>query len=133
MSVRLILTIIGNLAWGAVLVAVVLWLLPRLEIYIPLPGLVALLAAFAAYAVVSYRIASRALSKKPEAGLTSMIGSRGKVVSPLTPRGMVRIKGELWEAVSKGSSVGTGEEIIVVGQDGLRLIVDRVKSRDDRD
>lgn len=133
MSVRLILTIIGNLAWGAVLVAVVLWLLPRLEIYIPLPGLVALLAAFAAYTVVSYRIASRALSKKPEAGLTSMIGSRGKVVSPLTPQGMVRIKGELWEAVSKGSSVGTGEEIIVVGQDGLRLIVDRVKSRDDRD
>jgi len=36
---------------------------------------------------------------------------------------MVKIKGELWKATSEGGVLDTGDEITVVGQDGLRLIV----------
>ena len=104
--------------------AVVLWGLPQLDIHIPLAGLIALMVAWGAYAVISYRMGSQALRKKPVVGLPAMVGSRGKVVSPLAPVGLVKIKGELWEATSAGNKmIDTGEEVTVVGQDGLKLVV----------
>ena len=54
-----------------------------------------------------------------------MIGSRGKVVSPLAPVGFIKIKDELWEAESAGGKIGTGKEVMVIEQDGLKLIVRR--------
>jgi membrane-bound serine protease (ClpP class) len=73
---------------------------------------------------------SRALRRKPVTGLPAMIGSRGKVVSPLAPKGVIRIKGELWEAKSAGRRISTGEVVTVVGQDGLRLIVRKSNAGD---
>jgi membrane-bound serine protease (ClpP class) len=52
-----------------------------------------------------------------------MVGSQGKVVSPLDPQGVVRIKGELWKATSAAGRIDTGEEVTVVRQEGLKLIV----------
>ena len=120
---RLILAIISTLLEEVALVVVVLYGLPGLGIYIPLPGLIALMIAWGVYSVIVYRIGSRALRKKPMPGLLTMIGSRGKAASPLVPEGFVRIKGELWEAKSLSGKIRTREEIMVVGQDGLKLIV----------
>ena len=53
------------------------------------------------------------------------LGSQGEVVSPLAPDGMVRINGELWVAESESGRLDTDEKIIVVGQDGLKLVVRR--------
>ena len=58
-------------------------------------------------------------------GLPEMIGSTGKVVSPLAPEGTVKVKNELWTAKSTGEDIDAGENITVVAQDGLRLIVRR--------
>jgi len=124
-SPRLILAILSSLLEEAALVAIVFWGLPRLGIHIPLGGLIALMAALAAFEVITYRIGSRALKRKPVAGLSSMVGSKGRVVSPLDPEGLVRIKGELWQSRSSGRRINIGEEVIVVGQDGLKLIVRR--------
>jgi len=101
---------------------IVLWGLPKLGVHIPLAGLIALMVAWGAYAVFTYQSGSRALRKKPVAGLPTMVGSRGKVVSSLTPEGMVRIKGELWQATSAGGNIDTDEEVTVVEQNGLKLI-----------
>jgi membrane-bound serine protease (ClpP class) len=106
-----------------VIAAVVLLGLPRVGIHIPLWGLVALMVAWASYAIITYRSGSRALRKKPQIGLPHMVGSKGKVVSPLVPEGLVRIKGELWRAKSAGDRMNTGERITVVGQEGLKLTV----------
>ena len=130
MNVRLIFAIISTLLEEAALVVIVLWGLPRLDIEIPLAGLIALMLAWGAYSVITYRIGSRALSKKATAGLHTMVGTKGEVVSPLAPKGVVRIKGELWEAMSSGESIDVGEEIIVVGQDGLKLTVCRSSTED---
>jgi len=108
-------------------VAVVLWGLPKLGIRIPLAGLIALMAALAAYAVITYRMGSRVLRRKTVAGLTDMVGSKGKVVTPLDLEGLVRIKGELWKSKSVDERIDAGEEVIVVKQDGLKLIVRRNK------
>jgi membrane-bound ClpP family serine protease len=126
-TARLILAILSTLLEEAAVVAVVLWGLPKLGIRIPLAGLIALMAALAAYAVITYRMGSRALRRKTVAGLTDMVGSKGKVVTPLDLEGLVRIKGELWESKSVDERIDAGEEVIVVKQDGLKLIVRRNK------
>jgi len=120
---RLIIAIFSTLVEEAALVVIVLWGLPQIGIRIPLPGLIALMVAWGAFAVFIYRMGSRALRKKPVAGLLTMVGSRGKAASPLAPDGFVRIKGELWEAKSLSGKIGTREEVMVVGQDGLKLMV----------
>jgi membrane-bound ClpP family serine protease len=132
MNLRLILAILSSLLEEVALVAVVLWGLPKLGINIPLAGLITLVLALAAYDVITYRLGSRALKKKPVAGLTDMVGSRGKVVSPLDPEGLVRIKGELWQCRAVDRRIDAGEEVFVVAQDGLKLMV-RTEKRGDED
>ena len=123
MSGRLIIAIVSTALEEAALAAGVLWGLPKLGIHIPLWVLIIMMAAWCAYTVITYRMGSRALRRKPIPGLLDMAGSEGKVVSPLAPEGMVRIKGELWMAKSTSERMDTGEEVTVVGQDGLKLIV----------
>ncbi len=103
--------------------AIVLWGLPELGIEIPLAGLIGLLAVLGAYSVITYRIGSQALRRKPIIGLPDMIGTKGRVVSPLTPEGTVKIGDEFWEAAATTNSIETGEKITVVAQDRLKLIV----------
>jgi len=122
--------VLATLLEEAALVALVFWGLPQLGIHIPLPGLIALMVGLVALAVFTFRLSSRALLKKPVVGLSSMIDSKAKVVSPLAPEGMVKIKGELWEAVSIAGTIDAGEKVTVVGQDALKLIV-RKSSLDD--
>lgn len=125
MTARLIWAIISNLLEEAALVVVVLWGLPELGIHIPLAGLIALMVAWGVISVIVYRVGSQALRRKALAGLPAMVGTKGRVVRQLAPKGLVRIKGELWEAMSSGANVDVGEEVVVMGQDGLRLIVDK--------
>ncbi len=123
MSGRLIIAIVSTTLEEAALAVGVLWGLPKLGIDIPLWVLIIVMAAWGAYTITTYRMGSRALRRKPVHGLPVVLGSEGKVVSPLVPEGMVRIKGELWMAKSTSETMATGEEVIVVGQDGLKLIV----------
>ncbi len=127
MTPRLIVAILSTLLEEVAIAVLVLWLLPRFDIHLPLAVLVIIMVAWAAYAVITYRMGSRALRKKPVAGLSDMVGTKGKVVSPLDPQGLVRIKGELWKARSAGGRIATGEEVTVVRQEGLKLVVRREK------
>ena len=129
MTARFILAIVSTMLEEAALAALVLWGLPLLGIHLPLAVLIALMAALAAYAVITYRLGSRAMGRKPVVGLPDMVGGQGRVVSPLAPEGLVRIKGELWESKSDGRRIKAGEEVTVVGQEGLKLIVRRAKPK----
>ncbi len=123
MTGRLVLAIISTILEEIAIVVIVLLGLPRLGIQIPLWGLIALMVVWGAYSVTTYRIGSRALRRKPLLNLPDMVGSKGKVVSPLAPEGLVRIKGELWVAKSASDEIEPGEEVTVVGQDRLKLVV----------
>ena len=59
-----------------------------------------------------------------------MIGANGRAVSALDPEGTVNIKGELWQAISSGDPITTGELITVVDQDELTLTVARRNNAD---
>jgi membrane-bound ClpP family serine protease len=123
MTTRLIIAIVTTALEEAAIAAVVLWLLPKVDVHLPIFVLVIIMLAWAAFAVFTYRMGSRALRKKPVAGLSDMVGSRGEVVSPLDPEGVVKIKGERWVAKSARGRLDIGEEVTVVGQEGLKLIV----------
>lgn len=129
MTGRLILAIGSTILEEAAIAAIVLLGLPHLGINIPLWGLIALMVAWGAYAIITYRMGSRALMRKPEIVLP-LIGIKGKVVSPLAPEGIIRIKGELWQATSVGENIDNGEEVTVVGQGGLKLIVHKSSTSD---
>jgi len=130
MTTRLVLAIISTLLEEAAVVAIVLWGLPQLGIHIPLAGLIALMVAWGVFSVFIYRMGSRALRRKPVVDLSPMVDSRGKVISQLALDGQVRIKGELWQATSAGERIDAGEEVIVVDQDGLKLIVRKLSNSD---
>jgi len=123
MTARLILGIISTLLEEAAIVVIVRWGLPEIGVHVPLWGLIALMVAWGAYSVFTYRLGSRALRRKPVLGLPDMLGSKGEIVSPLAPEGLVRIKGELWVAKSTSGEMESGREVIVVGQDSLKLMV----------
>jgi membrane-bound serine protease (ClpP class) len=125
MTARLIIAIITTAFEEAAIAVIGLWLLPEVNIHLPIFVLVIIMLAWAGFAVFTYRLGTRALKRKPEGGLSDMVGMRGEVVRSLDPEGMVRIKGELWKAKSAGRKINAGEEVTVVGQRGLKLIVER--------
>ena len=131
MTGRLILAIVSTLLEEAALVVIVRWGLPKMGIEIPLAGLIALMLAWCAYSVITYRIGSRALGRKPVISLPDMVGSKGKVVSPLAPEGLVRIRGELWIAKSASGEMELDKKVIVVEQNGLKLVVRGSSATDD--
>lgn len=123
MTGRLILFIISALLEEAAIAVIVLWGLPQVGIQIPLWGLTIIMLAWIAFSIITFRLGTRALIRKEIAGLPNMIGTKGKVVSPLTPEGLVRIKGELWVAKSDTGEMKPGSEVIVVAQERLKLVV----------
>ena len=122
-TARLILAIASTAAVEAALFVIWRWVLPEWGIEIPLAALIAAMAAYAVFAVVDFWFVTRVLKRQTVVGLPTMIGSKGKVVRPLAPEGQVTIKGELWGAEAIDSNLDRCEQILVVGQDGLKLIV----------
>jgi len=114
-------SIVTSILEEAALASVVLWLLPGFGIDIPLWGLILLMIALGVYSYMTYQLGKKALDKKPI--VSPDIGSRGKVTTPLTPRGYVRIGTELWKASSTDSSIDAGEEVVVIGMQGMTLLV----------
>ena len=60
-------------------------------------------------------------------GAEGMVYKVGSVVRRLAPQGLVRVNGELWQAVSiSGEEIEAGEKVEVLRLDGLTLHVDRL-------
>ena len=118
------LTITTSLLEQVALVAVVLWLLPKVAIDIPLWGLILMMIALGVYNYISYRLGKKAIVKKPMISLD--IGSRGRTTTPISPTGYVRVNGELWQA-SSNSKIDAGKEITVVGIDGMTLVISPIE------
>ena len=115
--------IVTALLAEAALVAVVLWLLPQWGVNIPVWGLILLMVALGVYEVITYRIGKRALDRKPVTSSEAMVSCCGTATTPLAPDGYVQVEGELWRALSTGSNIDKGEEIVVVGIKRLTLFV----------
>lgn len=118
-----IFNIATGLLKGAVLAAIVLWLLPLWGIYIPIWGRILIVIAFLCYEIVTFRIGRRAFERKPVIWAEAIVGCCGKATTPLTPKGYVRVQGEYWRALSSDVNINEGDDIVVVEMNRLTLHV----------
>jgi membrane-bound ClpP family serine protease len=107
----------------AILVAAMLWILPLIDINLPLWVLAPATIVLQAYNVFSYRKSIQALRTQPIPGMSNMIGTQGETVSTLIPDGLVKIRGELWAATAVNGNIVNGRTVTVVEQSGLKLVV----------
>ena len=128
---RILITVLATLAEEIALVVFVLLGLPMLGVEIPLGGLIAIMSGIAAYGVISYRLGSRALMKKPRAGLCDMVGLNCEVVQTLAPDGVVKIGSEFWSARTSGPEIDKGKMVTVIERNGLQLVVKNADNSDD--
>ncbi len=123
MSGRLIIAIVSTIAEEAAVLLIGLWLLPRINVHIPVFLLALMMLAWLGWSVFTYRKGTIALVRKPVHGLVDMKGMKGVVVQPLRPEGLIKIGGELWNARAISGRTESGTNVVVVSQQGLKLIV----------
>jgi membrane protein implicated in regulation of membrane protease activity len=115
--------ILGWMLEEAILVAAVLWLLPQFNVNLPLWLLAILMAALAVYSYTMYRVGRSTFLIRPKVAAETVIGNGGKVTKRLAPEGYVKVQGVLWKATCVESELEVDDEVVVVGIEGLRLIV----------
>ncbi len=103
------------------LLLVLLVVLPYAGIVVPSWVVISSVAILATISIVLTRLNLRTLGLKVTR--SPDVGVRARVVKALTPRGYVRVGGELWPATSESGVVLEGEEVRVLRMEGLRLIV----------
>ena len=122
---RTLFTVFLVLGDEIIIVLIVLFILWNLGIDLPLWALIPLVVGLGAFSVMLYKLVGPVLNKKQITGREGMIGLEGKVVTPLAPEGVIKVRGELWKASSTEASISTDEEVIVVRLEGLKLLVRR--------
>jgi membrane-bound serine protease (ClpP class) len=115
----------GRAALRAILVSVILIITLVLALlFLPTPWNVVAIAAAAVwevcFAVVGIRWSRR---RKAQVGVHTLVGTLGEASTSLTPRGQVRINGEIWEARAS-QNARAGETVRVTRVEGLMLEVE---------
>ena len=86
-----------------------------------------LLAVFAVFIV----LARRAMKRPAVIGREELIGKPGVAATDLAPKGLVKIKGELWSAASE-ERIRKGERVIIKDVKGVTLIAKRLPEKKPR-
>ena len=76
-----------------------------------------------------FYVGVKAQFKRVKTGKEALIGARGLATSDLKPKGEVRVMGEFWEATAKGTAIGVGQAVEVVGMEGMFLVVKAVEQK----
>jgi membrane protein implicated in regulation of membrane protease activity len=102
------------------LVLLVLWFF---RITLPLWTAIVLALALGGVAFIFQRSVVPSFRRRRVTGAEGMVGMNGEVIEPLRPVGLVKVKGEYWEARAENGDVPIGETVEVTGVDGLMLKV----------
>jgi membrane-bound serine protease (ClpP class) len=90
-------------------------------------GVVAVLSAAAIDVVEVTFFARWSKRRRATVGAETLVGRTGVVIRAVSPRGQVRLDGEIWEATSE-ETLAPGEEIVVRAIHGLVLDVEGTSS-----
>ena len=99
-----------------------------LGIEIPLPVKIVIAVILGTFVFIIHKAVIPALRRKKITGSEGMIGLEGEVIEALTPVGAVMVRGERWKAKSVDEDISAGDEVEILGVNGLTLTV-RLKSR----
>ena len=113
----------GVFRWHASGVLTIIAVILALTV-LPSPwGVVAVVGAVAIDTVEVTFFARWSKRRRATVGAETLVGRTAVAVRSLSPRGQVRLNGELWEARAT-VDVAPGEEVVVTGLDGLVLDVE---------
>jgi membrane-bound ClpP family serine protease len=129
-TARLFLAVFSTILEEIAIYAIWRWVLPEFDINLPVGVLVGMMVAWGVFSIFLFILTTIVLRKQVPVGLPSMVGTRGKAASALSPEGMVKIKSELWAAKADTGRIASGDDIEVVGEDGLKLVVKPVGKTD---
>lgn len=96
---------------------------------VPAWAALALVAAWLVKDLLAFPRMKRYYESSP--GPRPIAGTCGTAVTPLAPRGYVRVHGELWQAIlaAEAESVDEGRRVQVRAIEGLTLVVEAERSR----
>jgi len=123
---RLVIAIISMALEQVAIWVIWRWLLPEFDIHLHVGVLIGIMIAWGIFGTWLFIFTTRALKKQATVGLPSMVGSTGMAAANLSPDGMVKIRGELWGAISEEGNISAGERIVVTGENGLQLLVRKI-------
>ena len=121
------LIVLASLLDDAAVVIIILLVLWFLKIPISLSIIIFLMLLFAALIFVMHKLVIPAFHRRKITGSEGMLGLKGRVIKSLVPSGTINVKGEYWNAKSIGENIPVGEQVEIVGIDGLTLQVKRIK------
>ncbi len=111
----------------AIILALIFVALRFFDVQIPLLTTILVLLPIAVLVVIIHIKVIPSFRRKQTTGREGMIGLEGRVVQPLTPVGVIYVKGENWKAKSVGASIEVDEDVEVAGIEGLTLKVVRLQ------
>ena len=65
----------------------------------------------------------RAQFKRVKTGREVIIGATGTAITDLNPKGTARVNSEFWEAATQDIMIKAGQQVEVVGMEGMTLVV----------
>jgi membrane-bound ClpP family serine protease len=119
------LIVLVSLIDDAVVLALVLLGLWYFNVEITWTIILAVVLGMVGFIFVMHRAVVPAVRRRRVPGREGMIGTTGRVTQPLEPKGMAMIEGEYWRARSIEGKIESGEDIEVVGVNGLEVEVRR--------
>ncbi len=111
----------------AVVVVLIFVVLHFLDVQIPLSTTILVALPIAVLVFIIHIKVIPSFHWKQATGREGMIGLEGRVVRPLTPVGVIYVKGENWKAKSAGDYIEVDENVEVAGIEGLTLRVVRLQ------
>jgi len=86
-------------------------------------ALAATLFIVAAIIILIFAAGFKAQFRRVKTGKEALIGARGVATTDLKPKGEVRVMSEFWEATAKNTTIAAGQEVEVIGMEGMTLVV----------
>jgi membrane-bound serine protease (ClpP class) len=99
------------------------------ELQVSLSVILPVVAGLSAILILLVRLGIASQRRRPTTGAAGMIGEVARAMSQIGPgtSGRVATHGEIWTA-SAGEAINEGEDVIVIGVEGLTLRVSRKRS-----
>ena len=85
-------------------------------------GILVCIAAFTVFVIYAIIIGQR---RRITAGIEEMIGTEAVAQMNLNPKGTVLAEGELWTAIAEDGEIRSGDDVVILKVEGLKLRVTR--------
>ena len=102
------------------LVFVILWAF-HVDIPVYLLVIIGILAGIVIFII--HRAIVPSLRLRKVTGKEGMMGEVGEVAKTLKPQGVIKVRDEYWQAESENGNISRGEEVEIIGINGLTLKV----------